>query len=86
MRISDYIEQSFSNLWKKKLRTILTTFGVMIGIGALVSMFSFGQGIQDNITNTFNELQLFNYVSVYPRSENNNAVPSSEQAGPPESF
>ncbi len=84
MRISDYIEQSFSNLWKKKLRTVLTTFGVMIGIGALVSMFSFGQGIQDNITNTFNELQLFNYVSVYPRSENNQTIPSSEEPNAPE--
>jgi len=84
MRISDYIEQSFSNLWKKKLRTVLTTFGVMIGIGALVSMFSFGQGIQDNITNTFNKLQLFNYVSVYPRSENNHAIPSSEEPDAPE--
>jgi len=85
MRISDYIEQSFSNLWKKKLRTVLTIFGVMIGIGALVSMFSFGQGIQDNITNTFNELQLFNYVSVYPRSENNQAIEepnAPEQASP----
>src|SRR4030042_3473497 len=84
MRISDYIEQSFSNLWKKKLRTALTIFGVMIGIGALVSMFSFGQGIQDNITNTCNELQLCNYVSVYPRSENNHAIPSSEEPDAPE--
>jgi putative ABC transport system permease protein len=83
MRISDYIEQSFSNLWKKKLRTTLTIFGVMIGIGALVSMFSFGQGIQDNITNTFNELQLFNYVSVYPRSENDHIGPSHEHPGAP---
>jgi len=84
MRISDYIEQSFFNLWKKKLRTTLTIFGVMIGIGALVSMFSFGQGIQDNITNTFNELQLFNYVSVYPRSENNQTIPPSEHSNAPE--
>jgi putative ABC transport system permease protein len=84
MRISDYIEQSFSNLWKKKLRTVLTIFGVMIGIGALVSMFSFGQGIQDNITNTFNELQLFNYISVYPRSENNQTIPTSGESNSPE--
>ena len=40
MRITDYIEQSFSNLRKKKLRTFLTTFGVVIGIGALVCMFA----------------------------------------------
>jgi putative ABC transport system permease protein len=65
MRISDHIEQSFSNLWKKKLRTFLTTFGVVIGIGALVSMFAFGQGMQDNITKRFKELDLLNYISVY---------------------
>ncbi len=69
MRVSDYIEQSFSNLLKKKLRTFLTTFGVVIGIGALVSMFAFGKGMQKNVTGTFEELDLFNYISVYPRSE-----------------
>lgn len=69
MRISDYIEQSFSNLAKKKLRTFLTTFGVVIGIGALVSMFSFGQGVQKNITQSFAELGLLNYVNVFPVSQ-----------------
>lgn len=69
MRIADHIEQSFSNLWKKKLRTFLTTFGVVIGIGALVSMISFGQGMQRNITKQFKELGLFNYISVYSGGE-----------------
>jgi putative ABC transport system permease protein len=68
MRISDYIEQSFVNLWKKKLRTFLTTFGVVIGIGALVCMFAFGKGMQKNLTDTFNELGLFNYIGVYAHS------------------
>jgi len=68
MRISDYIEQSFSNLRKKKLRTFLTTFGVVIGIGALVSMFSFGKGIQKNVTDSFKEMGLFNYIAVYSAS------------------
>jgi putative ABC transport system permease protein len=68
MRISDYIEQSFANLWKKKLRTFLTTFGVVIGIGALVCMFAFGKGMQKNLTDTFNELELFNYIGVYSHS------------------
>jgi putative ABC transport system permease protein len=69
MRISDYIEQSFSNLRKKKLRTVLTTSGVMIGIGALVSMLSFGKGVQKNITDNFKDLDLLNYIAVYPPSE-----------------
>jgi putative ABC transport system permease protein len=66
MRISDYIEQATANLWKKKLRTFLTTTGVVIGIGALVCMFAFGQGIQRNITDRFKELDLFNYITVSP--------------------
>jgi len=77
MRISDYIEQSFSNLRKKKLRTFLTTFGVVIGIGALVSMFAFGKGMQKKLTDTFNELELFNYISVYTRSGRNAEVKPS---------
>ena len=67
MRISDYIGQACGNLWKKKLRTFLTTSGVVIGIGALVSMFAFGQGVQRNVTEQFNKLDLFNYVNVYAR-------------------
>jgi putative ABC transport system permease protein len=69
MRFSDYIEQSFSNLRKKKLRTFLTTFGVVIGIGALVCMFAFGKGMQKNVTESFNKLELFNYLGVYQRSQ-----------------
>ena len=68
MKISDYIEQSFSNLWKKKLRTILTTCGVVIGVGALACMFAFGQGIQKNITDQFNKVDLFNYINVSARN------------------
>jgi putative ABC transport system permease protein len=71
MRISDYIEQSLSNLRKKKLRTFLTTFGVVIGIGALVSMFSFGKGVQKNVTDNFKKMGLFNYITVYPSSDGN---------------
>lgn len=69
MRIADYIEQSFTNLRKMKLRTFLTTFGVVIGIGALVSMIAFGQGMQSNITKEFKELGLLNYISVYSGGE-----------------
>ncbi len=67
MRVSDYIGQAGGNLWKKKLRTFLTTSGVVIGIGALVCMFAFGQGIQRNVTAQFNKLELLNYINVYAR-------------------
>lgn len=66
MRLSDHIQFSFSNLWKRKLRTFLTTFGVTIGIGALVSMISFGRGMQKNVTESFRALELFNSITVLP--------------------
>ena len=68
MRLSDYFEQSFSNLWRRKLRTFLTTFGVIIGIGALVCMIAYGKGIQKNISESFTQMELFNYISVFPDS------------------
>jgi len=75
MRMTDYIEQSFSNLARRKLRTFLTTFGVVIGIGALVSMFAFGQGVQKNVTDKFKELELFNYVNVLPATAQEQSRP-----------
>ena len=68
MRISDYIEQSFGNLCKRKLRAILTTCGVVIGVGALVCMFAFGKGVQKRVIDQFNKVDLFNYVNVSIRN------------------
>jgi putative ABC transport system permease protein len=70
LRLQDYAELALSNLWKRKLRTFLTTFGVIIGIGALVSMVSFGKGIQRNVTEGFQTLELFNYITVFSSSLN----------------
>ena len=68
MRATDYLEHAWSNLWKKKLRTFLTTSGVVIGIGALVCMFAFGQGVQQNIRDQFDEMDLLNYINVSPKN------------------
>lgn len=80
MRLSDYFEHSFSNLWKTKIRTFLTIFGVVIAIGALVSMISFGKGMQKNITEEFNTLELFNYITVFadPFDSKSNEAEQSE--------
>lgn len=65
MKIADHLEQSFANLWRRKLRTFLTTFGVIIGIGALVCMIAYGKGIQKNVSESFTRMELFNYISVF---------------------
>jgi len=86
MRVSDYIGQACGNLWKKKLRTFLTTSGVVIGIGAMVCMFAFGQGVQRNVTEQFNKLDLFNYINVYARGslrQPRHHHDPDEEGGPP---
>lgn len=59
---------SLENLWRTKLRSVLTTLGVVIGIGALVSMVSFGIGMQENVTKEFRENDLFTSMQVLPAS------------------
>jgi putative ABC transport system permease protein len=55
----DLLKLAFANLFRSRLRTILTILGVVIGIGALTSMISFGTGIQKNITDTFKSNEIF---------------------------
>ena len=64
MNLFDMVELGFDNLRRTKLRTTLTTLGVIIGIGALTSMVSFGTGMQKNITETFEENDLFTSLFV----------------------
>lgn len=63
----DLIRMGFANLWRTKLRTFLTLLGVVIGIGALASMVSFGSGIQKNITDAFAATDLFTSMTVTPK-------------------
>lgn len=67
MRLFDLIELALSNLRRTKTRTILTTLGVIIGIGALVAMVSFGTGMQKNVSRVFYENDLFTSIIVTPR-------------------
>lgn len=46
MRIIDIFRIAFSTFRNNKMRTFLTIFGVSIGIGAIVFLFSFGYGLQ----------------------------------------
>ena len=44
MRLVDSLSLSIKNLWRRKLRTILTVLGVAIGCCAIVIMLSLGIG------------------------------------------
>ena len=66
MKAGEMIELGFSNLWRTKLRTFLTVLGVMIGIGALTSMISFGTGMEKNIRDVFEQNDLFTSIYITP--------------------
>jgi len=66
MRLSESWAFSISNLGEMKLRTALTALGVTVGIGALVAMIGFGSGMQKNVSESFEKLDLLNFVTVLP--------------------
>ncbi|MAG20459.1 ABC transporter permease [archaeon] len=54
--ILDYFKLAFKNLRARKLRSWLTMLGIFIGIAAVVSLISLGQGLQDYIAEEFEQL------------------------------
>jgi putative ABC transport system permease protein len=83
MKLADHLEFAFSSLWKTRLRTSLTTLGVSVGIGALVSMMSFGMGMQKNLTDSFNSMELFNSITVLSEGRSRDRADPDEAAIPP---
>ncbi len=80
MTFLDASHLALANLWRTKLRTFLTTLGVIIGIGALVSMVSFGVGLQKNVTDELRKHDLFTSIEVTPSDLNLDAVMSGDIA------
>lgn len=46
MKISDILGMSLTNLWRRKMRTLLTVLGVIIGTASIVVMLSLGIGLK----------------------------------------
>ena len=64
MTLSDTMGLSLRNLRQSKLRTLLTTLGVSIGIASLAGMVSLGVGLQDQVVGSFTESGLFDSITV----------------------
>ncbi len=69
MTISDLLQNAAGNLWRMKLRALLTVSGVVIAIAAFVAMLSFGAGMQETISDRFEQLGLFSTMYVYPTKD-----------------
>jgi ABC-type lipoprotein release transport system permease subunit len=74
MSFLDILGLAFRNLRQAKLRAFLTTMGVIVGVAVIVTMVSFGLGLQGNMVARFGALDLFNEISVFGRSLTNLAT------------
>src|SRR6266704_791398 len=65
MSFIDILHLALRNLRQAKLRAVLTTMGVIVGVAVIVTMVSFGLGLQRNMLARFKALDLFNEMSVF---------------------
>src|SRR4029453_13133407 len=68
MSFLDILKLALRNLRQAKLRAVLTTMGVIVGVAVIVTMVSFGLGLQRNMLSRFKALDLFNEIQVFGRS------------------
>jgi ABC-type lipoprotein release transport system permease subunit len=68
MKFFDVLRLALRNLREARLRAGLTTLGVMVGVSMIVTMMSFGLGLQRNTVQRFRDLDLFNEITVSGRS------------------
>jgi ABC-type lipoprotein release transport system permease subunit len=68
MSFLDILQLALRNLRQAKLRAFLTTMGVIVGVAVIVTMVSFGLGLQRNMLDRFKALDLFNEMSVFGKS------------------
>jgi ABC-type antimicrobial peptide transport system permease subunit len=68
MPFIDLLKLAFRNLREAKLRATLTSMGVIVGVAVIVTMVSFGLGLQRNLLSRFKALDLFSEMSVYGKA------------------
>jgi len=71
MSFLDILHLALRNLRQAKLRAALTMMGVIVGVAVIVTMMSFGLGLQSNMLARFKALDLFNEILVYGRGLGN---------------
>jgi putative ABC transport system permease protein len=93
MNFTDIIALALRNLRQSKLRTALTVIGVVVGVAAIITMVSFGIGLQRNIIQqAFGKLDAFTVITVLGAdaddllalSEGRTALDEEEAAASPE--
>ncbi len=67
MKLFEFLAIAISSLRANKLRSALTMLGIIIGVGAVITLMSVGRGAQRAVTSTFEQLGA-NVLYVQPRN------------------
>ena len=71
MKVLDLLRLSTGNLFKRKLRTILTVLGVTIGVATIVVMVSLGLGLRRSLEEEMSSYGSLTSVTVRDSSDGN---------------
>ncbi len=64
MKFLDLLRMSSSNLWKRKVRTVLTVLGVVIGVASIVVMVSLGLGLSRSLMKQYESYGSLKQITV----------------------
>ena len=62
----DLLRMSLSSLWRRKLRTVLTVLGVVVGTASIVVMISLGLGLNKSSMEQIEQYGGLTTITVYP--------------------
>lgn len=65
MKTSRLLKLSFKNIMRNKVRSLLTSLGIIIGVGSVIIMSAVGEGSQEEIKKQIQSLGA-NLIMVYP--------------------
>ena len=73
MKLLDLLRMSSGNLWKRKVRTILTILGVVIGVASIVVMVSLGLGLSRSMMAEYESYGSLTQIEVNEPWDSENA-------------
>jgi putative ABC transport system permease protein len=79
MLIGETINVAFRSIRANKLRALLTMLGVIIGVGAVITVVAMGTGAQKNVENQINSLGA-NLITIEPQNSRFGGVQNASAA------
>lgn len=83
MRSGDFVKMGIKNLWRRKLRTILTIVGVVIGTFSIVIMVSLGIAMSESYKDQIMQMGSLTTINVNKYYSGNPEIMSKDVYQPP---